>query len=61
MTQEEKGVKKEAEFNKLFLTLNDRAQDGALTILKSLAFAQSVMCSPKRMGEIADLNSASTK
>ena len=44
MTQENESVKKIAEFNALFLTLNEKGQDAALTVLKSLGFAQSVMC-----------------
>lgn len=44
MTQEKEDVKRLAELNTLFLTLDDRGQDGALTILRSLKFAQSVMC-----------------
>lgn len=38
-------VKRIAEFNALFLTLNKKGQDAAFTILQSLGFAQSVMCS----------------
>ncbi|MBO5031018.1 MAG: hypothetical protein J6C19_00690 [Lachnospiraceae bacterium] len=45
MTQEEENVKRIAEFHALFLTLDDRGQEEALIILKSLGFAQSVMCS----------------
>ena len=44
MTQANESVKKIAEFNALFLTLNEKGQDAALTVLKSLGFAQSVMC-----------------
>ncbi|MEY8428817.1 hypothetical protein AALA00_14140 [Lachnospiraceae bacterium 46-15] len=44
MTQEKESVRRIAEFNALFLTLNDKGQDAALTILQSLGFAQSVMC-----------------
>lgn len=43
MTYEKETAKKIAELNALFLTLNDKGQDGALTILRSLEFAQSVM------------------
>lgn len=45
MTQEREDVRKIAEFNALFLTLDDRGQDCALSILRSLGFAQSFMCS----------------
>lgn len=45
MTHEKKNVKRIAEFNALFLTLNDKGQEAALTVLQSLDFAQSVMCS----------------
>lgn len=44
MTQEKENVKRIAEFNALFLTLNDKGQEAALTVLQSLGFAQSVMC-----------------
>lgn len=44
MTQKNENVKRIAEFNALFLTLNDKGQEAALTILQSLGFAQSVMC-----------------
>lgn len=44
MTQSKKAVEQIAELNSLFLTLNDKGQDATLTILKSLSFAQSVMC-----------------
>lgn len=46
MTQNKADVKRLAELNALFLTLDDKGQDSALTILRSLGFAQSVMCSP---------------
>lgn len=48
MTQKKKDVKKISELNALFLNLDDIGQDSALTILRSLGFAQSVMCSQKR-------------
>lgn len=35
------------EFHSVFLSLDDKGQDCALAILKSLEFAQSIMCSPK--------------
>ena len=37
---------KRLELNSLFLTLNNKDQDIALIILRSLKFAQSVMSSP---------------
>lgn len=46
MTQNKADVKRLAELNTLFLTLDDKGQDSALTVLRSLGFAQSVMCSP---------------
>lgn len=48
MTQEREDIRRIAELNALFMTLDNRGQDGALTILRSLGFAQSVMCSPKQ-------------
>lgn len=48
MTQKTAEVKKLAELNSIFLTLDDKGQESALTILRSLGFAQSVMCSPKQ-------------
>lgn len=45
MTQTKENAKRIAEFNALFLALNERGQDAALTVLKSLGFAQSVMYS----------------
>ena len=45
MTQTNMSIDKIAEFNALFLSLNNKGQDAALTILKSLKFAQSVMSS----------------
>lgn len=49
MTQNKTNIERLAELNSLFLTLDDRGQDSALIILRSLDFAQSVMCSPKRV------------
>lgn len=46
MAQDREDIKRIAEFNALFLTLTDKGQDAALTILRSLGFAQSVMCPP---------------
>ena len=43
MTQRAEDARKIAEFNALFLTLNEKGQAAALTILQSLSFAQSVM------------------
>ena len=45
MTQIKENAKKIAEFNALFLTLNEKGQEAALTVLQSLDFAQLVMCS----------------
>lgn len=47
MTQKQEDIKRIAELNTYFLMLNDKGQDAALTILKSLEFAQIVMCPPK--------------
>ncbi len=44
MTQKRTDAQKIAEMNAIFLTLNEKGQESALTILKSLEFAQSVMC-----------------
>lgn len=49
MTQVNENVKRIAEFNALFLTLNEKGQEAALTILQSLGFAQSVMI---RQGDV---------
>ena len=46
MTQNEKQIKRIAELNSIFLTLDEKGQDSALTILRSLDFAQSVMNLP---------------
>lgn len=46
MTQKKETVEKIAELNTLFMTLDDKAQDSALTVLRALEFAQSVMCTP---------------
>lgn len=45
MTQEKVLAKKLADFSSLFLTLDNKSQDAALTILQSLNFAQSVVFS----------------
>jgi len=42
MTQDKESIKKIAKFNSIFLTLNNKGQDAALIVLKSLDFAQSV-------------------
>ena len=47
MTQTEENIQKIAELNSLFMSLDDRSQDGALTILRSLSFAQSVVDQPR--------------
>lgn len=44
MTQERENVRKIAEFSAVFLTLDDEGQDCILAVLRSLGFAQSVMC-----------------
>lgn len=44
MTQEREAVKRMAEFRKLFLELNEKGQETALAVLRSLGFAQSVVC-----------------
>lgn len=48
MAQEREDVKRIAELNALFLALDDKGQDSALTILRSLGFAQSVMGTNKQ-------------
>lgn len=45
MAQKEKCVEKTRQFNELFLSLDNKGQEAAITVLKSLNFAQSVMCS----------------
>jgi len=45
MTQEKENIRRIAEFNALFLSLNEKGQEAALTVLQSLGFAQSVMSS----------------
>ena len=47
MTQKQDGTQKLAEMNAIFLGLNEKGQESALMILKSLEFAQSVMCGKK--------------
>ena len=43
MTQTKETVRRTTEFNTLFLNLNEKGQEAALTVLRSLDFAQSVM------------------
>lgn len=43
MTQDNENIRRIAEFNALFLSLNEKGQEAALTVLQSLGFAQSVM------------------
>lgn len=43
MTQTKENVRRTTEFNTLFMNLNEKGQEAALTVLKSLNFAQSVM------------------
>ena len=47
MTQKDSNSK-EMEFVKIFLALDERGQESALIILKSLEFAQSVMCGTEK-------------
>lgn len=47
MVQNKTDLKRLTELNTLFLTLDNKGQDSALMILRSLGFAESVMCSPK--------------
>lgn len=44
MTQTKSNVQRTDEFNVLFMNLNEKGQEAALTVLRSLDFAQSVMC-----------------
>ncbi len=43
MTQTKENVRRITEFDTLFMNLNEKGQEAALTVLKSLDFAQSVM------------------
>lgn len=43
MTQSREDAQRIAELNSIFLRLNDRGRDSALSILRALNFAQSVM------------------
>ncbi len=47
MTQKDSNSK-EMELVKIFLALDERGQESALIILKSLEFAQSVMCGTEK-------------
>lgn len=51
MTQVKENVQRIAEFNALFMNLNDKGQEAALTVLQALGFAQSVMCSQMKEKE----------
>lgn len=44
MTQTKENVRRITEFDTLFMNLDEKGQEAALTVLKSLDFAQSVMC-----------------
>lgn len=43
MTQIKENVRRKSEFDSLFMNLDEKGQEAALTVLKSLDFAQSVM------------------
>ncbi len=43
MTRTKENIRRTTEFNTLFMNLNEKGQEAALTVLKSLDFAQSVM------------------
>lgn len=43
MTQTKENVRRITEFDTLFMNLDEKGQEAALTVLKSLDFAQSVM------------------
>lgn len=45
MTQTKENIQRADEFNTLFMNLNEKGQEAALTVLRSLGFAQSVMYS----------------
>ena len=51
MTQKQDGTQKLAEMNAIFLGLNEKGQESALMILKSLEFAQAVLCGPGKQFE----------
>ena len=48
MTQIKDDIQRVAEFNALFMNLNEKGQETALIILRSLGFAQSVMYSQEK-------------
>lgn len=43
MTHSKEDIQRIAELNSAFMSLNDKGKDSALTILRSLKFAQDVM------------------
>ncbi len=43
MAHSKEDVRRIAELNSTFMTLNDKGKDSALTILRALSFAQAVM------------------
>ena len=45
MAQIKDNVQRAVEFNALFMDLNEKGQEAALTVLRALGFAQSVMFS----------------
>ena len=45
MTQTKDNIQRVAEFNALFMNLNERGQEAALTVLQALGFSLSVMFS----------------
>lgn len=47
MTQTKEKIQHIAEFNALFMNLNEKGQEAALTVLRALEFAQSVMHAQK--------------
>lgn len=47
MAQTKGNIQRTSEFNTLFMNLNERGQEAALTVLRSLDFAQSVMYSQR--------------
>lgn len=52
-------TKKLAEMNALFLGLNEKGQESALVMLKSLEFAQAVMCREEKKMQAAGGRSGS--
>ena len=45
MTQPKDNIQRIEEFNAIFMNLNEKGQEAALTVLRALGFAQSVMVS----------------